>query len=274
MKSRVLTAIGLIPFVLGAIFCAHPLPFFALGLAALIACSNELLALLKRPAQASVLAPVCGTLLVTALLPQFAGGHSLPIPVVSALAVLIASAIGCGCALDAAKRTTAWTWVLAPFWYLAAFWSLIALHCEVPAHTLWYWRNPVLLAILPLWAGDTAAYVVGKSCGKHLLAPAISPKKTIEGSLANLVACVAVAAPLGLWLAYSWQISVLCGLAAGVLGQAGDLFESAVKRRAGVKDSGSLLPGHGGLLDRVDSLLFTSPVVLLLVTVSHAFMAS
>jgi phosphatidate cytidylyltransferase len=118
------------------------------------------------------------------------------------------------------------------------------------------------MSIVPLWGGDTAAIFVGRWIGKHPLAPSISPQKTIEGGVANLLACVLVAVVLGALLAISWPASLACGLVAGVFGQAGDLFESALKRRAGLKDSGALLPGHGGLLDRIDSILFTATPVL------------
>ncbi|MEP0766504.1 MAG: phosphatidate cytidylyltransferase [Fimbriimonadia bacterium] len=121
----------------------------------------------------------------------------------------------------------------------------------------------VLTLLITTWAGDTAAYFVGRSLGKHKLAPRVSPGKTWEGAVANLVASVAVA----LGLAHLAHLGVACGLtiglAVGVLGQAGDLLESAIKRRARVKDSGTLFPGHGGILDRIDSLLLPAPFVAL-----------
>jgi phosphatidate cytidylyltransferase len=88
-----------------------------------------------------------------------------------------------------------------------------------------------------------------------LLAPAISPKKTWEGAIANLIASCFAGLIVGLLLGYSAGIGLACGAAVGIVGQLGDLFESALKRSAGQKDSGSLLPGHGGLLDRIDSLI-------------------
>jgi phosphatidate cytidylyltransferase len=127
------------------------------------------------------------------------------------------------------------------------------------------WASPAFLAILPLWAGDTAAYFVGKAFGKTPLAPAISPKKTMEGAIANMLACIVAAYFVGRAVGIAEDISILSGFAAGFLGQAGDLFQSSLKRSSGVKDSGSLLPGHGGILDRIDSLLFTAPAVALIV---------
>lgn len=119
------------------------------------------------------------------------------------------------------------------------------------------------MAIVPLWAGDTAAIFAGRAFGKHLLAPTVSPKKTVEGAIANLLACLAAAWGFGVWLNVPAPQSLVCGLIAGVLGQIGDLFESWVKRQANVKDSGTLLPGHGGIMDRIDSILFTAPFVAL-----------
>ena len=125
--------------------------------------------------------------------------------------------------------------------------------------------NLLLMALVPLWVGDSMAYFVGRAWGRHKLAPAISPNKTIEGAAANLVGCVVAAYALGVWLGVPTVASVAVGLSAGVFGQAGDLLQSRLKRTAGVKDSGSLLPGHGGVLDRMDSFLFSSyPSMMLL----------
>lgn len=117
----------------------------------------------------------------------------------------------------------------------------------------------ILTAAIPIWAGDTAAIFAGRAFGKHKLAPSISPNKTWEGSIANLLAAVGAAAALGYFLKYPMDKMLLLGVSCGVIGQLGDLFESYLKRQAGVKDSGSLLPGHGGVFDRLDSLLMTAP---------------
>ena len=119
----------------------------------------------------------------------------------------------------------------------------------------------IFFVFLMTWASDTAAYYVGSSFGTHKLAPRISPGKTIEGAVGGLASSVmmAVVAKFGFvpWL--DLMDCLIVGLLLGSIGQAGDLFESQLKRHAGVKDSGTILPGHGGLLDRVDSLIFTSP---------------
>jgi phosphatidate cytidylyltransferase len=118
----------------------------------------------------------------------------------------------------------------------------------------------VLIVILVTWVNDSGAYLVGRSIGRRPLAPNVSPRKTIEGSIAgvagsSLVGAIGFAA-FGLG---GWWIGALAGGLIGVAGQIGDLTESYLKRAAGVKDSGSLIPGHGGLLDRIDGLLFAFP---------------
>jgi phosphatidate cytidylyltransferase len=124
----------------------------------------------------------------------------------------------------------------------------------------------LLMAFVIIWAGDSGAYFVGKAIGAHKLYPAISPKKTVEGSLGGLAASVGVALGLGGLLLPEMANStlVMAALGGGALGQVGDLVESALKRSAGVKDSGNLLPGHGGMLDRLDGFLFAIPLFALL----------
>lgn len=136
--------------------------------------------------------------------------------------------------------------------------ALWELHKHSDKTIPWDFHTPLLLVFLPLWAGDTAAIFAGKAFGKHLLAPNISPKKTWEGAIANFLACILAAWGTAVWVGIAPAWGVLIGVITGILGQAGDLFESWLKRQAGVKDSGNLLPGHGGILDRIDSLLFTA----------------
>jgi len=119
----------------------------------------------------------------------------------------------------------------------------------------------LLFSLVITWVGDTAAYFVGRAVGKHPFAPHLSPKKTWEGAVASLAGAVLVAVVSAHWV--NIELVHLIGMAAGgnVAGQAGDLLESAYKRSAGVKDSGALLPGHGGILDRIDALILAIPVV-------------
>lgn len=117
----------------------------------------------------------------------------------------------------------------------------------------------VLWLFAMLWMGDTAAYFVGKFVGRRKIATLISPAKTIEGFVANLILCVLIGSVGGTMLGYTPTWATVAGLGVGVLGQLGDLFESALKRAVGVKDFGRILPGHGGVLDRFDSFLFSAP---------------
>jgi phosphatidate cytidylyltransferase len=142
----------------------------------------------------------------------------------------------------------------------------------------------VLFTFLVIWVGDTAAYYVGRSLGRTKFAPAISPKKTWEGAFASGLGGIAVGILLvqfapqlsrglarihllrspDLFDSTPVWITALVALGINIAGQVGDLLESLIKRGAGVKDSGSMLPGHGGILDRVDALLFAAPVALLI----------
>ncbi len=120
----------------------------------------------------------------------------------------------------------------------------------------------LLFALALNWVGDVAAYYVGRRFGKHKLAPQTSPAKSWEGAVASLVFSVILGTVyLDRLLQVPLLSAILLSAAANVAGQFGDLCESAIKRGAGVKDSGTILPGHGGLLDRMDSSLFSMPVV-------------
>jgi phosphatidate cytidylyltransferase len=119
----------------------------------------------------------------------------------------------------------------------------------------------VLFLALVTWAADTGAYYAGSLWGKHLLAPKISPKKTVEGLFGGIGLAVAAALLAQVWFVPQLQPidTVILGVVLTGAGLFGDLWESAIKRRVGIKDSGHILPGHGGMLDRIDSLLFTAP---------------
>ncbi len=137
------------------------------------------------------------------------------------------------------------------------------------------WEGTFLLVfpLLVTWIGDSSAYFGGRRFGNRKLIPAVSPSKTVEGAVAGLLGAMAAAAAftvlllptMGGGLQLSVLAAALLGLVVGVVAQLGDLAESLLKREAGVKDSGSLLPGHGGVMDRFDAVLFTVPTTYLLV---------
>ena len=126
----------------------------------------------------------------------------------------------------------------------------------------------VLQVLVLVWAADTAAYFVGRAWGRRKLAPAVSPSKTWEGAWGGIAGAVAYAIIGGTFLSGvgAWPVYAVVAVLLGVISIVGDLFESAAKRQAGVKDSGTLLPGHGGILDRVDSATAVLPIAALLLS--------
>jgi phosphatidate cytidylyltransferase len=119
----------------------------------------------------------------------------------------------------------------------------------------------VLFTLCLIWAGDMLAYFVGRSLGRIPMAPALSPNKTWEGSLGNLLASLIVGVLFARWMQMDALALLVIAALGNIAGQMGDLIESAYKRGAAVKDSGTLVPGHGGVLDRIDSLILAAPVV-------------
>jgi phosphatidate cytidylyltransferase len=124
-----------------------------------------------------------------------------------------------------------------------------------------------LLVIASIWVNDTMAYIVGSFIGRTPLSP-VSPKKTWEGTIAGIIlAVLLVTKVLGIWIPIQEKFIFLISSVAAITGNFGDLFESKLKRMAGVKDSGSMMPGHGGFLDRFDSILLATPFVWLLLQI-------
>ena len=180
---------------------------------------------------------------------------------ISPLWLLIPAGIWIGCATAWPDYNGACNLVL--FWLALPFASFIALGWLSGSHT-YVVTLPVYLIAL-VWIHDTFAYLTGSLLGRHPLIPHLSPGKTWEGTIGGLLFSL-----LAGWIAfgisgmYSPALWIGIGLIVSLLGLAGDLFESGLKRRAELKDTGSMLPGHGGILDRFDSLLFVSPAILIL----------
>ena len=125
-------------------------------------------------------------------------------------------------------------------------------------------RGLTFFLLVTVWICDTAAYLFGKRFGRHKLRPTISPAKTIEGTIAGIV--FGTLGALGVWSLFLQEIlslphALILGILLSIVGQLSDLSESIIKRSADVKDSGHLIPGHGGLLDRCDSLIFSAPAL-------------
>jgi CDP-diglyceride synthetase len=207
-------------------------------------------------------------------------GAIVLIAVVGPLPLLVVLVLGLfvGAEVEVARLTTGggwFDWPLGRFWALIVFvglGSLIALKVLGPsaAHHESADNLPVwlILAVVPTWAVDIVAYAVGSKWGRRRIAPAISPGKTWEGTIAGVAAAALVAVAIGALFGLPRVAVAVSALALGPVAFLGDLAESSLKRHAGVKDSGTLLPGHGGVLDRVDSLLAVGPLVAILAVVT------
>ena len=255
LSTRIRTALVLIPLVLAAIFLLPPLGWGLATLAAILVAAGEWTRLV-RAGPPGAIAFVAGVLvlgLALLFLPALEFARGWPVPVV--VAVCAPAALFWAVAAPAG-------WIIL----VGAWAALVQLQAVSPA--------TVLAAMATVWIADTAAYFAGRAFGRHKLAPAISPGKTWEGVCGALVAVAAYA--LALWPAaqragglHDAGTTALVGwiaaaLALAALSVVGDLFESLLKRQAGVKDSGRILPGHGGILDRVDALLAAMPAAALL----------
>jgi phosphatidate cytidylyltransferase len=251
--KRVVTALVLIPFFLYVVLWAPQWAFLATVVAVAALCFREYseLAALHGVAKPGLFGYVAGLLLL--LLP----GREGP------LLVLIAI-LGMSLALRARQMTQSLP--DAAVLLLGVVYVFGSLRCGIELRAIsQYW---LFFALSLNWVGDIAALYVGRSLGRHKLAPEVSPAKSWEGSIASTVASVIYGAIYFPRLLPAAPLAEALGLTvvANIAGQLGDLCESAIKRGAGVKDSGNLLPGHGGWLDRLDSSLFALPVVYFVVS--------
>jgi phosphatidate cytidylyltransferase len=253
--TRVLSALVLLPIVIGIIWFTPPVGTFILGGVVLALALYEYASLARplSPGAPLLVASVAALVVYTAIcvgLPV----QDLLVAVMVGIALL---AIARAKPEEDVLRLVAVS--LLPSVYLA---TLLAVAMLVRAT----WGAPaLLLAFLVIVISDSAQYYGGRTMGKRPLAPAISPKKTVEGAITGLIAA-AIATPLLARFAFPTRGAapfVLLGLLLAAVGMAGDLFESLVKRSVGVKDSSGLIPGHGGILDRIDALLFAGPVYYL-----------
>ncbi|MBW1840241.1 MAG: phosphatidate cytidylyltransferase [Deltaproteobacteria bacterium] len=159
-----------------------------------------------------------------------------------------------------ARTTEKMTKQIAGIIYIALSLSLLVLIRNGTDGIIW-----IFFLLIVVFAGDIGAYYAGTTLGRHKLCPSVSPGKTIEGSIGGLAANIGAGALFMHFFLPSlpWGAGIVFFLAAGAAGQAGDLFESTLKRAGDIKDSGGILPGHGGILDRIDALLFATPVAYL-----------
>jgi phosphatidate cytidylyltransferase len=257
LRKRVLSSLVAVPVVVAAVWFDAPLPWFSV---LAVFCAVLAVWELYRITGVAAFKPlaVFGVIwtLLFLLVPHCSAASPLP-PLLTAAVVLSLLVL-----LFSPKREgafAAWAWMLAGVFYIGWLLShLVALRLTGGAAWLY-------LAILATFASDTTAYFVGRALGRHKMAPRISPGKTWEGAVGGLAGGVIIAllftlkTPLQLPIGYGE--AVLLGLLVSVFGQLGDLTESLLKRNTGVKESGGMMPGHGGLLDRLDSVLFAGVVV-------------
>jgi phosphatidate cytidylyltransferase len=263
LKHRVITAAIGVPLIILAVWFGDPWITIFIAAAAL-AGTYEFYRMANFDGREPLLYLGLLWTLALVLSPYYRASGPLPMVVTAAILVSLV------CLLFRPSREKAfsqWAWTIAGALYVG--WML---SYWLELRGLGDGRNWVYLAMLTTFANDTSAYFIGRARGKHKMAPAISPAKTWEGAIGVLVGAVAgavvvatvlrlISAELGAPFTFRyWQI-ILLGLVVGLVAQLGDLVESLLKRQMGVKESGNLLPGHGGVLDRFDSLIFVGAVV-------------
>ncbi len=268
--KRVLTAIVLIALVVGIVFLGNPLSLaIAACVVALLAAYEyaELTAIGGTAVPAWWLLPAIALLFAESYFRPLEG----PLPLLSFLGL---SLLTYASFHEAAKNTMQYVLPITASGFFGLIYVGYPLMLVPQFAARENGRTLLLFLMLVVWTGDIAALYVGKAIGRHKLAPSLSPNKTWEGAAASLAGAVLVAGILALVCALAgahdstvlhisepvWQ-TLLLALLVNAAAQIGDLVESAIKRGAGVKDSGTMLPGHGGILDRIDALLVAAPVL-------------
>ncbi len=259
--TRLLTALVAVPLALAAVFRLPEGWFFLAILLLVEVAALEYVRLGRRLAPGAPLLVLAGVVPLLAAAATFgptgwsAGGWGLEAALLAA--ALVPLAFGPLVLFSPAPLAAAVGGAGLLAFGLPYFTLPIVSLCQLQRRDPWL----LLLLLVLVWVGDTAAFYIGTRWGRHKLAPVVSPNKSWQGAVAGLLAALLVAVGWSLW---RWgtidpRLLSLAGLAA-LAGQVGDLVESMFKRAAGVKDSGALLPGHGGVLDRIDALLFAAPV--------------
>jgi phosphatidate cytidylyltransferase len=254
LKQRVITGLWGIPLLIAAVWFDKPLPWFT----ALVAIWGALAVFEFYKLVAGAKAqPLTYFGLVWTLLfiisPHFSYDFLMPLLLTSAVVLSLIWL------LVRSKRDGAfigWAWTLGGILYLGWLLSYF-----VALRGLEDGRNWVFFALFTTFASDTSAFFVGRALGRHKLAPRISPGKTWEGTIAGVFGAIIVSLLFTLLIPISYWQAIVLGILVSIFGQLGDLVESLFKRNMGVKDSGRLIPGHGGFLDRIDSVVFVGAVV-------------
>ena len=273
LKNRIVTAIWAIPVLSLIIWFGEPYFTIAAAVVGLLA-AIEFFRLTKelKTQTLSILGIIWTVLIIVArnaginkwLAVRFDSGLLLPAIITSGMVVSLIVL------LTRKQKTgafTDWSWTLAEILYIGWFLGYFVALRGLGGSASTIGRNWVFLAVFASFGSDSLAYFISSAFGKHKMAPVISPKKSWEGCIGGLFGGVAVSllfvlnTPLSVSHYLNWWQLVIVGLLVSVFGQLGDLVESLFKRNTGVKDSGNLFPGHGGMLDRIDSLVFAAIVV-------------
>lgn len=262
LRTRVISAIILVAIIAGPVLLGGLLFWLLITLVALLA-AWELAGLFHRSDRYHPSVPLC-LLLAVLLASQAQWPDLLPLPWI--LAAIVPGSLLLSLWRQSPEPATDWALSLAcalyPGLMLGYFIQLRALD-----QGLWW----LLVGALSVMAADVAAYFGGRAFGQHLWWPRHSPKKTWEGYLSGVAGSVVVSSALGVWwLSLPLVEATLLGLLIGTIAPLGDLAESMIKRQAGAKDSSTLIPGHGGILDRIDSLLIGVPLTFFWATIFTA----
>ena len=266
LKKRFVTALWGIPLLVAAVWFDQPLPWFTLLIAVwgiLSIFEFYRLVSVTRVLPLTYFVIILSLLIIlsrdSTLLSTIESyfDSNLLIPLLLTLSVLLPLI---GLLRRREKAFISWGWTVAVILYVG--WLLSYL---VALRGMDGGRNWVFFVFLTTFASDTTAFFIGKALGRHRLAPSISPGKTWEGAIGGIVGSIIISLfftlPTPLNLPLSWGQEVLLGVLVCIFGQLGDLVESLFKRNIGVKDSSQAIPGHGGFLDRMDSILFAGVVV-------------
>lgn len=259
--KRIATAAVLLPILVGAALYGRGWPFrFLVGAVVLLSAMEYFRMLLPLPRDGVVGVIATGLAYVSGALLPFPVSLSSTLVCVAVIVFHFLPAEG----TPGERLRSAAVSVLGVV-YIGGFLSTWPRTILLPGGEHW-----VLLGVVVVAAGDTFAYFVGRAVGKRPLSPRLSPNKTVEGAVAGLIAGMLLAAAYAAVFLPGIRTWFVLGAAAilGIAAQGGDLFESMLKRAAGVKDSGKILPGHGGMLDRVDGIIVAGPVLYLLASVS------
>ena len=251
--TRVVSALVLLPIVVGAVWFLPPAATLVLALVAAVLAFIEYAAI-AAALETRIPRVLSGAAVLAACAALGTGLIPLDVVLLTALVTIGALAVGAGRPGPAVLRDAAAA--ILPILYIGLPLGALAAVRALGG------REALLLLMLTIVVSDSAQYYTGRAFGRRPLAPAISPKKTLEGAIGGMVVGTAafVAGARVIFTAVPLLLLVLAGASIAALGIVGDLFESLLKRSAGVKDSGAIIPGHGGVLDRIDSWLFASPV--------------